>query len=432
LERYIIINLNTNYIKNIISKEEFVEYNQKIHEIHDLLHSKNYNYTDKRGWIDFPAQITEQEIQNIQIFSDIISKKCDVLIIIGIGGSYLGIRAALEFLKSCHYNYFNKPEVFFVGNNMSEDYINNILKICENKEICVNIISKSGSTIECMMAFRIFREFMEKKYGKIKSQERIFCTTSTNNNNLHKISLCENYKIFDIPENIGGRYSVLTHVGLVPLSILGVNIKKILQGAIQARQDFMNLDNICYKYSIIRNILYNKNKKIEIMSGFEPRLKYLFEWWKQLFGESEGKNKQGIFPSSLIYSTDLHSMGQFVQDGTPIFFETVLNFKNSKQDFNIKLPYNNKNLDNLNYLAGKNIEYVNSQAFQATVYAHSRANTPVINIEIDEINEYNLGYLIYFFEKSCAVSAHLLGVDPFNQPGVESYKTKMFELLKNN
>lgn len=409
-----------------------MSYSQKIKDAHDLLHSKDYCYTDKRGWLDFPAQITDHDIKNIQNFSEIISKKCDILIIIGIGGSYLGIRAALEFLKSCHYNYFNKPEVFFVGNNMSEGYINNILRICESKDICINIISKSGSTIECMMAFRIFRKFMEEKYGKSESRERIFCTTSTNNNNLHEICLSENYKVFDIPENIGGRYSILTNVGLVPLSILGIDIKKILQGAIKARQDFMNLDNICYKYAIIRNILCNKNKKIEIIAGFEPRLKYLFEWWKQLFGESEGKNKKGIFPSSLIYSTDLHSMGQFVQDGTPISFETMLSFKKINQNFNIKLPYDNKNLDNLNYLAGKNIEYVNSQAFQATVYAHSHANTPVINIEIDEIDECNLGYLIYFFEKACAISAHLLKVDPFNQPGVESYKTKMFELLKNN
>lgn len=432
-----IINLNTKYLEKFINSQDFINYNSKLEQAHDLLYSKNYCYTDKRGWLDLPVNITQENIYNIQEFSKKISKICDTLIIIGIGGSYLGIRAAVEFIKSCNYNYLEKqtPNIFFVGNNMSESYINNILKICENKNICVNIISKSGNTLECMTVFRIFKNFMENKYGKQEARERIFCTTDLNSGCLREIALYENYKIFGIPDNIGGRYSVLSNVGLVPLSILNININLILEGARQAREDFLDLNinnNICYKYSVIRNILYNKHKNIEIISSFEPRLKYLFEWWKQLFGESEGKNKLGIFPSSLIYSTDLHSMGQFVQDGTPNFFETIITFKNYEQNNNTKIPYSTQNLDNLNYISGYTIQDINNKILQATMYAHYNSGTPIINLELDEINEYNFGYLVYFFEKSCAISAHILGVDPFNQPGVEAYKTKMLELLNKN
>lgn len=426
------INLSTKYLQGFLTNDEIIEYENKLTQAHKVLHSENYTKTDLRGWMDLPINYSEEEINYIESEADRIRKNSEILVIIGIGGSYLGARAAIEFLKSCNYNYLCKkaPKIFFIGNNISSAAISEILDICRNKDVVLNVVSKSGTTLECMVTFRIFKKFLEEKYGKYKAKERIYCTTDPCKGLLREIALKEGYKIFNIPSNVGGRYSVLTSVGLLPLSVIGGNINNLLKGASIARSRFLNLkltENECYKYALLRNILYNKGKVIEIIGGYEPRLDCLFEWWKQLFGESEGKCGKGIFPTSVIFSTDLHSMGQFIQEGNPIFFETVITIK--EDPYNLKIPYDKSDADKLNYLSSKTLEFINRQAFSAAAFAHFNSGTPIIHLEIDSIDEYNLGYLIYFFEKSCAISSHILGVDPFNQPGVEAYKKKMFALL---
>ena len=416
-----------------VDNERLSNFSKEVKEISKNLHNDCDDQNDYRGWINLPINISDDELDDIQKTAAKIISDSEILVVIGIGGSYLGAAAAIEFLHSSHYNYLckNTPKIFFVGNNMSESYISEILEICSSKDISVNVISKSGGTIEPAVSFRIFKDFLEKKYGKDGARKRIYCTTDSSGGLLLKMAQKEGYKIFDIPKNVGGRYSVLSAVGLLPICVSGADIRKILSGAKDAYLKYMNYnlsENDCYKYAVLRNILYNDGKLIELFAGYEPRLYMLFEWCKQLFGESEGKDERGIFPASVIYSRDLHSLGQFVQDGSKILFETVLKIK--KSSMNLSISYYDDDLDKLNYLCKNSIHDINNVICEATLEAHLLGNVPSLVISVDDFSEYSLGYLIYFFEKSCAVSAKLLGVNPFNQPGVEAYKSKMFEILK--
>ena len=425
--------LETRYVDKFVESERLSNFSKEVKEISKNLHNDCDDQNDYRGWINLPINISDDELDDIQKTAAKIISDSEILVVIGIGGSYLGAAAAIEFLYSSHYNYLckNTPKIFFVGNNMSESYISEILEICSSKDISVNVISKSGGTIEPAVSFRIFKDFLEKKYGKDGARKRIYCTTDSSGGLLLKMAQKEGYKIFDIPKNVGGRYSVLSAVGLLPICVSGADIRKILSGAKDAYLKYMNYnlsENDCYKYAVLRNILYNDGKLIELFAGYEPRLYMLFEWCKQLFGESEGKDEKGIFPASVIYSRDLHSLGQFVQDGSKILFETVLKIK--KSSINLSISYSDDDLDKLNYLCKNSIHYINNVICEATLEAHLLGNVPSLVISVDDFSEYSLGYLMYFFEKSCAVSAKLLGVNPFNQPGVEAYKSKMFEILK--
>ncbi len=425
--------LETKYVDKFVGSDSLSGFGKEVKEISENLHKNCDDKNDYRGWINLPINISDSELDDIQKTANKIISDSEILVVIGIGGSYLGAAAAIEFLHSSHYNYLckNTPKIFFVGNNMSESYISEILEMCDSKDVSINVISKSGGTVEPAVSFRIFKNFLEKKYGKDGARGRIYCTTDSSSGLLLKMAQKEGYKIFNIPKNVGGRYSVLTAVGLLPICVSGADIRKILSGAQDAYKKYMNCnlpENDCYKYAVLRNILYNDGKQIELFAGYEPRLAMLFEWCKQLFGESEGKDEKGIFPASVIYSRDLHSLGQFVQDGSKILFETVLKIK--KSSIKLSIPYYNDDLDRLNYLCENSIHYINNVICKATLEAHSLGNVPSIVISVDDFSEYSLGYLIYFFEKSCAVSAKLLGVNPFNQPGVEAYKSKMFEILK--
>lgn len=426
--------LETKYMDKFIDSEVLNNFSEKVKKISENLHENCDCNDDYRGWINLPFNISEKELEDIQESANKIASNSEIFVVIGIGGSYLGAAAAVDFLHSSNYNYLAKstPKIFFVGNNMSESYISEILEICRSKDVSVNVISKSGGTIEPAVSFRIFKNFLESKYGKNGARERIYCTTDNSSGSLLKIAKKEGYKIFSIPKNIGGRYSVLTAVGLLPICVSGSDIRKILEGAKDAYFKCANsslLENDCYKYAVTRNILYNKDKKIELITGYEPRLAMFFEWWKQLFGESEGKDGNGIFPASAVYSRDLHSLGQFVQDGSKILFETVL--KISQKSIKLDIPIEEDNLDNLNYLCKNSIQNINEVICEATLKAHFTGNVPNLVITVDGFSEYNFGYLVYFFEKACAVSAKLLGVNPFNQPGVEAYKANMFAILKN-
>ncbi len=421
------VKLSTRYLEKFITEKDINSFQKKLTTAHFELHS---NDIGGKGWLNLPANISSEELLKIKSAAQRINSSSDVLIVIGIGGSYLGARAGIEFLRSLNYNYFLKTKIFFIGNSLSSADIFELLKFCESKDVSINVVSKSGGTIECAVAFRIFRRFLEKKYGKEKSRERIYCTTDPTKGLLKKMACEEGYETFEIPPDVGGRYSVLSAVGLLPLSVAGADVNEILHGASDAMNTFNSLEiskNDCYKYSVLRNILYSKGKAVEILASYESRLKYLLEWWKQLFGESEGKCKKGIFPSSLVFTSDLHSMGQFMQDGNPIFFETIITVLNDP--YKILVPHDSLNVDKLNYLVGKTVGYINSQAFLATADAHTYAEVPNIHLQIDDTNEYELGYLIYFFQKSCAISGYMLGVNPFDQPGVEAYKRNMFKLL---
>lgn len=425
------LKLDTRYLKDFVTDKDINLFSERVKEAHDWLHLSVSNISNKKGWLDLPINYDKSELYKIKLVADKIKKDSDVLIVIGIGGSYLGTRAGLEFIKSPNYNYMSKstPNIFFVGNNLSSMAMMEILDICKDKEVSLNVISKSGTTTECAIAFRIFRKFLEEKYGD-EARNRIYCTTDPKEGSLRELAVKNGYQTFEIHSDIGGRYSVLTAVGLLPLAVAGIDIDKILRGAIDARSDFSNpylSKNDCYKYAVLRNILYQKGKSIEMISGYEPKLHHFFEWWKQLFGESEGKYEKGIFPASAIFSSDLHSMGQFIQEGSKILFETVLTVKDD--DCELKIPNDSINIDKLNYLANRTVEDVNRNAFLATIIAHTQGGTPNIHLEIDCADEYHFGYMVYFFEKACAISAYLLGVNPFDQPGVEAYKNNMFSLL---
>lgn len=419
------------YLKGFIGPHEFNNIHSQIELCHDTLHHKNGAGSDFLGWLNLPFDYDKKEFARIKEAAQKIRATSQVLVIIGIGGSYLGAKAAIDFLGSPFYNDLQDKglKIYFAGNNISPSYLNHILKLCEGKDISVNVISKSGTTTEPALAFRVLKAYMEEKYGKEQAKSRIYATTDKAKGTLKSLADKEGYETFVVPDNIGGRYSVLTAVGLLPIAAAGFDIDKLMQGAQLAAKDLENPgeNNSCYQYAAARNLLYRKGKTIELMASYEPNWQMMNEWFKQLYGESEGKDGKGLFPASVIYSTDLHSMGQFVQDGSRTMFETVVTFKNQKQDLFIK--QDPENFDGLNFLAGQEMSKINQKAMEGTILAHCDGGVPTIVLEVDAIDEENLGYIIYFFEKACAISGYLLGVNPFNQPGVEAYKINMFALL---
>ncbi len=425
------VKLNSNYVNEFVSEAEIKAIQPEVEAAAKTLENKTGAGNDFLGWYDLPTNYDKEEFARIKAAAERIKKNSDILIVIGIGGSYLGARAAIEFLKSPFYNSLKKdtPDIYYVGNNISPTYLNDVLSICEGKDISVNVISKSGTTTEPALAFRVFRDLVEKKYGKEGAKERIFATTDAKKGTLKELSDKEGYETFVIADDVGGRFSVLTAVGLLPIAVAGCDIDALMEGAQIAQKelsaDFENND--CFKYAAYRNVLYRKGKALELLVTYDPSFTMMTEWFKQLFGESEGKDGKGIFPSSVTFSTDLHSLGQYIQEGERLFFETVLDIKTPKKDF--FLENDEANLDGLNFLTNQNMSIVNRRAFQATVLAHSEGGVPNLVLELDDTNEKSLGYLIYFFEKACAVSGYVLGVNPFNQPGVESYKKNMFALL---
>lgn len=425
------VKLNSKYVSEFVSQDDIKAIQPEVEAAVKTLEEKTGAGNDFLGWYDLPTNYDKEEFARIKAAAEKIKKNSDILIVIGIGGSYLGARAAIEFLKSPFYNSLKKdtPDIYYVGNNISPTYLNEVLSICESKDISVNVISKSGTTTEPALAFRVFRDLVEKKYGKEGAKDRIFATTDAKKGTLKELSDKEGYETFVIADDVGGRYSVLTAVGLLPIAVAGCDIDALMEGAAIAQKelsaDFDNND--CYKYAAYRNILYRKGKAVELLVTYDPSFTMMTEWFKQLFGESEGKDGKGIFPSSVTFSTDLHSLGQYIQQGERLFFETVVDIKTPKKDF--FLENDEANLDGLNFLTNQNMSVVNRKAFQATVLAHSEGGVPNLVIELDDTKEKSLGYLIYFFEKACAVSGYVLGVNPFNQPGVESYKKNMFALL---
>lgn len=425
------VKLNTKYVEKFVEPEELTGIQHEVDASVEMLHAKTGLGSDFLGWLTLPTDYDKEEFARIQAAAKKIQQNSDILIVIGIGGSYLGARAAIEFLKSPNYNNLKKdtPDIYYVGNNMSPTYLNEILSICEGKDISVNVISKSGTTTEPALAFRVFKQLVEKKYGKEGAKDHIFATTDKAKGTLKELSDTEGYETFVVPDDVGGRYSVLTAVGLLPIAVAGCDIQALMDGAREAQNALMAdyPENDCYKYAALRNILYRKGKSVEMLVCYDPSFATMAEWYKQLFGESEGKNNKGIFPSSAIFSTDLHSMGQYIQQGSRILFETVVDIKTPKQDF--YLEPDAENLDGLNFLTGQNMSLVNRRALEGVVLAHTDGGVPNMILEVDDTTEKSLGYLIYFFEKACAVSGYLMGVNPFNQPGVESYKKNMFALL---
>lgn len=417
-----------------MSEREMNYLENQVSIAHDMIHKKSGPGNDFLGWVELPNNYDTHEFANIIKSAQKIRNDSDVLIVAGIGGSYLGARAAIEALSHSFYNILSKekrngPEIYFAGNSFSSTYLAELLELVEGKDVSVNIISKSGTTTESAIAFRILKEFMEKKYGKRGAQGRIYATTDKSRGALKTLSDSEGYESFVIPDDVGGRYSVLTSVGLLPIAVAGIDITEMMRGAQEAYKDCKMpfAENDCYKYAAIRNILYKKGKTIEIMVNYEPSMHFFTEWWKQLFGESEGKDQKGIFPAGVDFTTDLHSMGQYIQDGLRNIFETVLNIEKSNKT--IKLDTTSDDLDKLNYLSGKEMDFVNKKAMQGTILAHNDGGVPNIVINIPEMNAYRFGYMVYFFEKACGISGYLSGVNPFDQPGVEAYKKNMFALL---
>ena len=419
-----------------IDEKEIMKYKSQVENIHKDLHRRAGDEEDFVGWLELPTNYNKEEFERIKKAAKKIRRESDVLLVIGIGGSYLGARAVIDALSSTFVNLQKEekrkyPFVFYVGNNLSPNYINELIEILEDKDFSVNVISKSGTTTEPAIAFRIFREILENKYGIDEARSRIYVTTDKERGALKTLSEMEGYERFVVPDNVGGRYSVLSAVGLLPIATAGIDIDRLMNGARVAQEKYSDSDlkyNECYRYAIARNILYKSDKLIEVLVNYEPKLHYFTEWWKQLYGESEGKDRKGIFPAGVDYTTDLHSMGQYVQDGRRNLFETVINVK--KTNLNIRLNADDDNLDGLNYLAGKDLDYVNKKAMEGTIEAHVSGGVPNIMITIDELNEENIGELIYFFELACGISGNILGVNPFNQPGVEEYKRNMFRLLE--
>lgn len=419
-----------------INDKMFQEYSNEIEHIHNTIH-QNANVKDEfLGWVELPTNYDKQEFERIKKAAEKIKADSDVLVVIGIGGSYLGARAVIESLTNSFYNMQTKakrqtPQILYVGNNMSPVYINDLLELIEEKDFSVNVISKSGTTTEPAIAFRIFREVLENKYSSKEARGRIYVTTDKEKGALKTLANKEKYETFVIPDNVGGRFSVLTAVGLLPIAVSGINIDKLMQGAKFAQEKYNEPEikyNDCYKYALTRNLLYESGKTIEILANYEPKLHYFTEWWKQLYGESEGKDKKGIFPAGVDLTTDLHSMGQYIQDGERNLMETVLKINTNSSE--LKVQNDDQNLDGLNYLEGKTLGYINTKAMEGTIQAHVNGNVPNMLIEIEKLDEENIGELIYFFEKAVAMSGYLLGVNPFNQPGVEEYKRNMFHLLE--
>ena len=427
--------LKLNLENSGVNEKDILKYSQQILDIHNKM---NENADDKDkflGWINLPTKYDKKEVERVKLAAQKIRKNSDVLVVIGIGGSYLGARAVIESLTHTFFNLIpvekrKAPKILYAGNNLSPTYINDLIDAIGDSDLSINVISKSGTTTEPAIAFRIFREILENKYGIQEARKRIYVTTDKSKGALKKLSNEEEYETFIIPDNIGGRYSVLTPVGLLPIAVSGIDIDKLLYGArlAQEKYDDDNLKyNDCYRYAVARNVLYKREKLIEILVNYEPKMHYFTEWWKQLFGESEGKDGKGIFPTGVDFTTDLHSMGQYIQQGKRDIFETVISIDYNASDIIIKTD--GDNLDGLNYLAGKRLGYVNKKAMEGTIEAHKTGLCPNIVVEIDELTEETIGHLIYFFEKACAVSGQILGINPFNQPGVEEYKKNMFRLL---
>lgn len=418
-------------LKGFVGEEELACMAPLVKAAQDTLHSKSGAGNDFLGWVDLPEAYDKEEFARIKQAAKKIQQTCDVLVVIGIGGSYLGARAAIEFVNGQMYNGVRPegiPEVYFVGNNISSSYLNDVVKIIGERDFCINVISKSGTTTEPAIAFRIFKKLIEEKYGKERAKERIFATTDKARGALKKLADDEGYETFVVPDDVGGRFSVLTAVGLLPMAAAGLDIDAAMAGAAEARKAFAEgTDHDCAKYAALRTILHQKGKAMEILVNYEPSLVMLGEWFKQLFDESEGKDHKGLFATSANFSTDLHSIGQFIQDGTRNMFETVVWVKEPRSESYIEETA--EDIDGLNYLAGKSVQFVNSKAYQGTLMAHMDGGTPNIIVEIDKADAWHFGYLVYFFEKACGISGYLLGVNPFNQPGVEAYKKNMFALL---
>ena len=430
-------NIKLKYNNTNITKRMIQDYAKEVEKNHKELHKRALDEEDFVGWLELPTDYNKEEFKRIKKAAKKIAKESDILVVIGIGGSYLGARAVIESLTSTFYNLLSEkqrkyPQILYVGNNLSPNYMNELIEYIGNKDFSVNVISKSGTPTEPAIAFWIFREILENKYGIDEARSRIYATTDKQKGALKTLAENEGYEQFVVPDNIGGRYSVLTAVGLLPIAVAGIDIDKLMEGARTAQERFDDSDlkyNECYQYAVIRNILYSKmNKTTEILVNYEPKMHYFTEWWKQLYGESEGKENKGIFPAGVDFTTDLHSMGQYIQEGRRDLFETVISIKTPKND--IIINPDDDNLDGLNYLSGKTMDYVNKKAMEGTIKAHVDGDVPNIEIEMNKLDEKNIGELIYFFEKACAMSGMILGVNPFNQPGVEKYKKNMFHLLE--
>jgi len=426
------VRLSTKYVNDIVTDAKLASIEGEVQAAVKTLREGTGAGSDFLGWVDLPVNYDKEEFARIKAAAEKIQKSCDIFIAIGIGGSYLGARAAIEFVKSPFYNSLKKdtPDVYFAGNNINSAYLNEILALCEGKDVCINVISKSGKTTEPAIAFRVFRELLEKKYGEEGARERIFITTDKAKGKLKELATEKGYETFVVPDDIGGRYSVLTAVGLLPIAVAGIDIDAMMQGAADARVAFSEPDvkqNDAYRYAAVRNLLFRDGKSTEILVTYDPALAMMNEWWKQLYGESEGKDQTGIFPASVVFSTDLHSLGQYIQQGVRNLFETVIDIKSDNSPFVI--PHDPKNIDEMNFISGKTIHDVNHNAFLATVLSHTDGGVPNLILELDGRTAYDFGYLVYFFELACGVSGYTLGVNPFDQPGVEGYKNNMYALL---
>ena len=418
-----------------IDEKEIQKYAKKVSDIHGKLHEEKDDENEFLGWLELPTKYNKREFKKIKECAKKIQSDSDVLVVIGIGGSYLGARAVIESLTNTFYNLQDKemrktPQIIYVGNNLSPNYMNDVIDLVSSKDFSINVISKSGTTTEPAIAFRIFRELIEAKYGLEEARKRIYVTTDKKKGALKTLAQKEKYETFVIPDNVGGRYSVLTAVGLLPIAVAGIDIDKLMKGARLAQDKYCDPElkyNECYQYAVARNILYKNDKNIEILVNYEPKMHYMTEWWKQLFGESEGKKEKGIYPSGADFTTDLHSLGQYIQEGRRNLFETVIRIE--KPETNISINIDEDDLDGLNYLVGKSLDFVNKKAMEGTIQAHKDGDVPNILITMDELTPETLGQLIYFFELACAMSGSILGVNPFDQPGVEKYKKNMFKLL---
>lgn len=427
------LRFNSTYSKNVVSASDVDAMAPKAVEAMHTLMSKTGEGNDFLGWIDLPTNYDKEEFARIKKSAEYIKNNSDVLVVIGIGGSYLGARAVIEAVKSSNYNLLAKdtPQILFIGNSISPAKLNETVKLCEGKDICVNVISKSGTTTEPAIAFRVFRDLVNSKYSKEEAQKRIFCTTDAHKGTLKELADTEGYETFVVPDDVGGRFSVLTAVGLLPIAVSGVDIDELMAGAAKAQNELCSEDineNDCLNYAAVRNCFYNKGLKLENFISFEPDMAMFNEWIKQLFGESEGKDGKGLFPTSCVFSTDLHSLGQYIQEsGAGLMFETVIKFNECDDDYVI--GEQEGNLDGLNFLSGEKMSLVNDKARQGTLLAHTEGGVGNLILEVEKKDAANIGYLIYFLEKACAISGYILGVNPFNQPGVESYKKNMFALL---
>ena len=426
------VTLETRYASNVVSDEALASMQAAVTAAHDTLHQGTGLGSDFLGWVDLPVNYDKEEFARIQAAAARIKEDTDVFVVIGIGGSYLGARAAIEFLKSNNYNAKKKdtPDIYFAGNSISGTQLSELLEICEGRRVSINVISKSGTTTEPAIAFRVFRDLLEQRYGHDEAVRRTYVTTDKAKGTLKGLADREGYETFVVPDDVGGRFSVLTAVGLLPIAVAGCDLDALMAGAAAARAEYADPDlnaNQCYRYAAARTLLHRSGRAVELMVSYEPQYTMMNEWWKQLFGESEGKDGKGLFPASVIFSTDLHSLGQFIQEGSNILFETVVRLGDTQKELYIKEDA--ENVDGLNFLAGKSMSFVNEKAFEGTILAHTDGDTPNLVVDIPTINEFELGYLFYFFEKACAISGYMLGVNPFNQPGVESYKKNMFALL---